>query len=489
MDNTAFWSGLALWSALVVSTVWAVARLLPRPRLKSALILTAFCCALLPFWPGRTPTHAASLTPQPSTELAQTVSGGLTPTPDYSSISAPTPAPSNPFPWTTLLVGLWMTGAGIGLLGVVVSVLRMNSFSRSANPSGPMAAGFPKARILLPAGWPGDLTPNEAEAALAHERAHIRNWHVAGRVIIEMFRCWLWWLPTAHLAVAAYEAALEDIADTEALKVAEPAVLASALLKVASNEVQPRLCTGATRRGRDLEGRLHRIMDRRPPGRVSTSLVTGLAVVSISAAVAPKTPLLQGDTSGNFGLKQGALWTYSISFDKGQYGYGYRVAKAIPEKGMAVFELRTIDKQPGYLYQAVSSEGLFALHNERMSGPGYDKNAVPDPLLKAPFKVGNSWKWHAPFRGQTMQSKDGDVPKWDDMATDYTAKIEAEETVTVPAGSFKCFRVHVTGVSREFGNSDRTDWISLDAGLVKRQTAGNDNPYSLALKSFAPGRD
>lgn len=383
--------------------------------------------------------------------------------------------------WNRALLWLWPLGAVIGWISLLVGIARMNQYAAAGHTSTPVVAGFPRARILLPDGWPGDLSDAEAAAALCHEESHLRRMHVAGRIFVEAFRRWLWWLPFSHLLVRIYDQSLEEIADADAVAKYSPAVLASALLKVASHDGQPYLCTGAKTSKNDLEARIRSIMNLKSPGRLSTAIFLSLAALATALGLSPRP---SQDQVASFGLQLGARWTYRIDYPNQKEPQESAlltqvVDKVIPETAQTVYQLRTQlasglsggaqaarTREPGYVYRATRDDGLYALHNRSMMGPGYDSSS-PDRLFKKPFKVGAQWKWRAPFRGQIAIGPGDQPPKMDDLAQDCTARVEAQEDVKIEAGTFRCFRVRVTRVSKAGPASDETQWYSLERGLIK----------------------
>lgn len=518
--NSEIFAILAVWSAVVVTLAWILSRwVLRAPRLKAIIVLTAFVCTLAPFLADSLPSvpislelsGAADIAPTPPPTIDSTAgTSSLVPTP---TPSLTTPAPPQ-IPWIEILSGIWVTGSLFCFARLLLSIYRMNRFSREGDPGGPMVAGFPRPRILLPSDWPGELTPEEAEAALAHEHAHIRRFHVPGRIISELFRGWLWWLPTAHLAVRTYENSLEEIADAEALRTCRPQALASALLKVASRVPQPYLCTGATTSGRDLETRIRHIMNKRTPGRLSVAVVLAFSGAAFALAFAPRLPLLADD----FALQKGASYTYEVTyFDaKGKpivmlhpnpdpndpkpirsanRDYAYKVDAVISKGKDTVYRLKHFKPVPFYKYQGVGKDGFLEipLKNPQVAQNG---KTVPDydlsksfTMLKKPYRVGTKWTGQVKMPGHPGQGKKDSPAKAMPYTLKYESKIESEVTITVPAGTYKCFLVKTISTSASGGNTvkplERTDWISPKVGIVKTE-ARDDNRLSsrTTLKEF-----
>jgi hypothetical protein len=80
------------------------------------------------------------------------------------------------------------------------------------------------------------LAPDELQAVLEHERAHLQQQHA---LVLLSFRSWgnaLPWFPIAHLAEIAVEALVEFIADDRARAVVGGAPLAQAIAVIGSSD-------------------------------------------------------------------------------------------------------------------------------------------------------------------------------------------------------------------------------------------------------------
>jgi hypothetical protein len=79
-------------------------------------------------------------------------------------------------------------------------------------------------------------------------------------------------------------------------------------------------------------------------------------------------------------------------------------------------------------------------------------------IIVAEYKVGK--KWTARFRGTRL-----DLKTWDETEIDF--KVVDKEKITVPAGTFDCFKVEGRGFVKDAGTSvNHTYWIAPD--LVRR---------------------
>lgn len=199
------------------------------------------------------------------------------------------------------------------------------------------------------------------------------------------------------------------------------------------------------------------------------------------------------DTSSkpSFGLKKGAHWTYLISSGEEKREYELLVDKVFEEKLQKVFEIVVLpsgDNSTGrqsFRYQALRGNGLYELEGTRMFDRGY-KSESGDPVLLSPMTKGSTWTWTAPYRGQL--AGDANPKEW---AQKCSAKVEVvDESVTVPAGTYTCFRVRVTQRSQANGASSYIDWISPDVGLVKRMVSAHGESPAIhwELTKFKAGQ-
>jgi len=495
--NFAFWSILGAWALVVSAVTFAVSKLLTRPRHRAILLLSAMICTLLPFFAKELPATKdfgiVSSGPYSTTYLPLPIRIPAEPSLD-SDVSSPG-IPQSSFPWPVVIVDVWLAGSALAALWLVVAVLRMNRLAKSGEVDAPMVAGFPVSRILLPSNWPGDLSPKEAEAAIAHEQVHLRRFHVQGRVFFELFRCLFWWVPSVHFAAREYERALEELADAEAIRTVKPEALANALVKVAAIGYQPKLATGATSNGKHLQVRLQKIMEKRTPGHWPAAILLMLASFGVAFAAAPRAESLafqqqEASVKPMFGLAKGASFTYAIDYGKEHSQVEHTISEVTSDGDLTVYELSSKAKRGSYYsYLAIGESSFFSLAKRGMVGPGYEKS-LRTPRLVRPYVQGSSWKWFTAWRGQTASGPDGKVPdttKWDRTCV---ATIEAEENVTVKAGTFRCFRVKVDETSKAEGTVTHTEWISLEVGMVKQYQAarGQSPEVSSELVKYVQGK-
>ena len=150
---------------------------------------------------------------------------------------------------------------------------------------GPMAVGWRRPVAVLPT-WVWRLPDPALRALAAHEAAHVRWRDPAIHQLSRLALALLW--PFAHLRLAYGRVRLEReaAADAEAVRAlgatSEPEIAWAEVLLAAARRarVDPLVAVGAAS---ELERRLDRLLDPRPPSR--TGVVAGLAVASAALAL------------------------------------------------------------------------------------------------------------------------------------------------------------------------------------------------------------
>ena len=110
-----------------------------------------------------------------------------------------------------IVLGVWALGA---LLWAAALAWRQHSFSRALGPLsreadvyrtratglGPVLLGALRPRIVLPADFETQFTPQERVLVLAHERAHLRAGDHLVNAVVAAAQCLCWFNPLAHIA-------------------------------------------------------------------------------------------------------------------------------------------------------------------------------------------------------------------------------------------------------------------------------------------------
>ncbi|HRI43413.1 MAG TPA: M56 family metallopeptidase [Fimbriimonadaceae bacterium] len=503
IDFFATWAALA---AVVITSAWLLARTRwSPPRMRIGLLAVAAIVVLAPLsrslWPAR-PVLAIDASTQAS--LAETPSRDLAPVVPGSAAQPITPRNSNlersSMPAAEVLLVFWWIGAAFAWARLLRSVVLMNRLRRSAERregvlrsprvTSPVAAGFPIAEVIVPEYWPKPFAPEEAAAALQHERAHVKGGHVAIRVLAEIVAGWFWWLPTGWLSIRLLEEALEDLADQHTFE--KRIALAHALVRLSEARLEnPRLCTGIASSPAHLERRIRNLLENRPMKThqkpLAVLVVTLFALGGVIAGVG-----LFGEPAENgaYGLVPGATWTYETTAENGEKSTITTVAlRAIPFSGRSVIELTSkSDRHTSYSYVSADSKGYWSYHNARMQGPGFARTETPEPVWKLPLTKGVTWTYRQPFRGQIMVGEGGE-PNMEDLAFDCSAKVMAtDESVEVPAGTFRAAHVRIDRVSKANGTNSTDLWIAEGVGVVRSVDRYPSGTWERRLTSFTPGK-
>lgn len=159
-----------------------------------------------------------------------------------TAVAAPAQAA---FGWAALLVLAWALGA---LGSTTLCVLRQRALWRALGPlrrhgidtwigtrrdHGPLLAGLPRPRIVLPADFMDRYTPAEQDAVLAHERTHRHRGDLWWNAVALGLHCVFWCHPLAARARRAFLFDQELACDGAVLRAGghAPRTYANALLK------------------------------------------------------------------------------------------------------------------------------------------------------------------------------------------------------------------------------------------------------------------
>ena len=211
------------------------------------------------------------------------------------------PAAQMPADWRAIAVAAWALGALIcaGLLLAMqlrftAALGRLRPDARLGRPvlrsprdgAGPAIVG---ASIVVPADFETRFTPQEQDAILAHERAHLARGDVLANAGSALAQCLCWFNPLVHLA--AFQARLDQELACDATVVeARPALrrsYAEALLKTQLlPSVPPVGCTWPSRAQHPLKERIA-MLKSSPPTRLRRGLAAALlAALSLGGGYA-----------------------------------------------------------------------------------------------------------------------------------------------------------------------------------------------------------
>ncbi|WP_051293660.1 M56 family metallopeptidase [Pseudoduganella violaceinigra] len=145
-------------------------------------------------------------------------------------------------PWSALLAGAWLAGAGTLAARLAWQQLRYQRrlpppaaarvLRSGAAGSGPVLLGLWRPRLILPAGFRRDYAHAERRLVLAHERIHAERGDLWANAGCALLQCLAWCNPLIHLAAARFRLDQELACDAAVLRRhGQAATYARALLK------------------------------------------------------------------------------------------------------------------------------------------------------------------------------------------------------------------------------------------------------------------
>ncbi|MBL8829944.1 MAG: hypothetical protein JNM18_23395 [Planctomycetaceae bacterium] len=172
-------------------------------------------------------------------------------------------------------------------------------------------------------------------------------------------------------------------------------------------------------------------------------------------------------TGDYYPLKLGTKWNYELKVGDRKVLITNQVAKieTIDEQKMARVETVMNNNIAATEHLTSTTTGVF-----RTKFNGSDVNP-PICLLKLPVKVGDEWK---------------DTNKIGNDELKTTCKVEAAETIEVPAGKFDTLRVNV---SAQVGDQsvETIYWFAEGTGVVKQSFNAGDMKLYIELESIKKG--
>jgi uncharacterized protein (TIGR03435 family) len=202
----------------------------------------------------------------------------------------------------SILMGVWLCGAALGLGHWLRLRQRMNAIRRTATflpldfpipvlscqgRVEPGVFGIWKPVLLLPEGISSRLAPAQLKAILAHELCHVRrrdNLTGAIHILVEIV---FWFHPLVWLIRARLLAERERACDEDVLRGSDPNVYAEGILTVCRLylEAPPLAVAGVT--GSNLRKRIEEIIMNRPVTRIRAFKKFVLVTVGVIAVAAP----------------------------------------------------------------------------------------------------------------------------------------------------------------------------------------------------------
>jgi TonB family protein len=203
-------------------------------------------------------------------------------------------APRNAAPWLRVLPWIWLAGSALLLVRIGLGYRRLTEVLRNcrvvegialADVSVPVVAGLLRPVILLPRSaefWPA----GRLEAALRHERAHLRR-HDLWTLFLSHMACAAYWFhPLVWMAAANLRREQEQACDDAVLLSGfEPASYAEALLAAAQNLTSTRLIGCHMLTQNTFRSRIARLLAEGMPRVTSSSTLRRAAIVSAAAVL------------------------------------------------------------------------------------------------------------------------------------------------------------------------------------------------------------
>ncbi|MBI5372268.1 MAG: M48 family metalloprotease [Sphingobacteriales bacterium] len=170
----------------------------------------------------------------------------------------------------------------------------------SAFVSSPVTIGFLKPMILVPAAAINHLTPQQMEAVLLHELAHIRRFDYLVNLLINSIQTLLYFNPFVKALVKTIEREREISCDELVLQFQYDSYeYASALLTLEKTSLEQKtLILSASGKKNDLLNRVENIMGVRQAPAVSANKIAGLFSVIICILALNLLLLLPGSSTG-----------------------------------------------------------------------------------------------------------------------------------------------------------------------------------------------
>jgi len=326
MTNALAWTLIHfLWEGALIALALAVALgFLRRARLRYAVacaaLLTMLCAFAVTFYLLRPHTIRSAAAPllvvwsrlQPASE----------------ALASPPPLPPDPLRW---LVPLWMLGAGLCGLRTLAGWLAAQRLRRTgvcAAPEHwqqrmrqladrlrvsrpvvllescltevPVAMGFLRPAILIPAGLLTGFPPEQIECFLLHELAHIRRWDYFINLLQSIAEDLLFYHPAVWWVSSIIRAERENCCDDVAAAIGDAHGFARALAALEHSRIaaQPALAAN----GGSLMNRIQRLLGQPQSRRsgVAPALLATLLAISVAIAIGatekPAAPALKPPT-------------------------------------------------------------------------------------------------------------------------------------------------------------------------------------------------
>lgn len=198
----------------------------------------------------------------------------------------------------------------------------------------PVTIGFLKPMILVPAAAINHLTPQQLEAVLLHELAHIRRYDYLLNLLVNIIRTILYFNPFVSALVKSLEREREMSCDEMVLQFQyNPFQYATALLTLQQSTREPQtLVLAAGGKKGDLLHRIEHIMGHPAEPALSTRKVAGLLTLLFAVIALNLVLLLPGSSTGNrvYSNYNTSLYPMDLAFNGNESGYTTDAGNELP---------------------------------------------------------------------------------------------------------------------------------------------------------------
>jgi len=167
-------------------------------------------------------------------------------------------------------------------------------------------------------------------------------------------------------------------------------------------------------------------------------------------------------------LRAGSKWSYELDQGGKKLKLSNQIAKVeeIDGKSLALLETTMNGEVAATEHLAATDKGIF---RHRVNGIVL---SPPVCFLKYPLKKNETWETASTIANEQLKIK---------------GKVIDTEEVTVPAGTYKAFRVEIE-TSAAGISSTTTFWLAPDVGVVKQSTENAGKTLTAELEKFEAGK-
>ena len=146
-------------------------------------------------------------------------------------------------------------------------------------------------------------------------------------------------------------------------------------------------------------------------------------------------------------------------------------------------------------YVLVDADGIHQLSRRGMGQVRGASRRNVQLLLKAPVGAHTEWRWTNRMTYQTSVAGSGDnlrvrrrADPNEDNIERHAELVSFDESVTVPAGTFRCAHVRITSKCKKWNIDETRDlWFGRGTGIVRERWLRANGAYARELTAFTPG--